>query len=124
MGVGVGADVHVGVGAPPDGAPPPGLVGHAVVSGPVSEHSRPEREPAPAELVLAPMPPLDVARRGFFAKDTTRLELTLVDRSTLAPLWVKTVEDDVDPRDADGVRALLDRALEDPAGWEPAAPAP
>jgi hypothetical protein len=124
VGVAIGADVHVGggVGAPADGAPPPGLVGHAVVAGPVS--APPPDGPPPAELVLPGLPPLDVSQRGFFAKDATRLELTLVDRATLAPLWVKTVEDDCDLRDADAVRALLDRALDDPGGWAPAPPTP
>jgi hypothetical protein len=95
-------------------------VGHAIVTGPVDEP--PAEQLARAEIALAQLPPLDVAKRGFFAKDATRLELTLVDRATWAPLWVKTVEDDVDPRDLEAVRALLDRALDDPGGWEPAPP--
>ncbi len=69
------------------------------------------------EVLLAALPPLDVGQRGFFAKDLTRLELTLVDRATGAPLWVKTVERRIDPRDACAVRKLLDAALDDAAGW-------
>jgi hypothetical protein len=61
-----------------------------------------------------------VADRGYFAGDLLRLELTLVDRRTGTPLWVKTVECDADPRDPAAVRALLDGALDDPSGWSAA----
>jgi hypothetical protein len=67
---------------------------------------------------------MDVSRRGFFDDDMTRLELTLVDRATGRPLWVKIVERKADPRDAEAVRKLLDDALDQPGGWEPAEPAP
>jgi hypothetical protein len=75
-------------------------------------------EAAPATaIVLPPLPPLGVEERGFFDGDLTRLELTLVDRATGAPRWVKRVEKDVDPRDAKAVKALLDRALDEQKGW-------
>jgi hypothetical protein len=79
-----------------------------------------DREAAEAVVSLPPLPPLALDDRGFFDGDTLRLELTLVDRATGAPLWVKRVEKGVDPRDAKAVRALLDGALDDPKGWAPA----
>ncbi len=113
----VGANVQVPITGPAPNGRPPAVWSETVVAGP------PPSPPAPAaatEIVLPPPPPLDVDRRGFFAGDSTRLELTLVDRATARPLWVKTVEGDCDPRDAAKVRELLDRGLDDPAGWEPA----
>lgn len=75
-------------------------------------------EPEPADTIwLPPLPPLELDERGFFAGDLTRLELTLVDRLTGRPLWVKRVEKEVDPRDPRAVRALLDGALDDTRGW-------
>jgi hypothetical protein len=114
----VGADIHVPITGPAPNGRPPAVWSETVVTGP---------PPAPAdatqpdtEVILPPPPPLDVERRGFFAGDSTRLELTLVDRATARPLWVKVVEGDCDPRDAVKVRELLDRGLDDPAGWKPA----
>lgn len=68
-------------------------------------------------IVLPPLPPLGLEERGFFDGDLTRLELTLVDRATGVPRWVKRVEQEVDPRDARAVKALLDRALDEEKGW-------
>lgn len=111
--LGVHADVHVPYPVPRDDT-----FASGVYLGRVHE---PEASGgAPAELALPPPPPLDVDRRGFFAKDLLRLELTLVDRATGAPLWVKTVEGEIDPRSAEAVKALLDGALDDPRGWLPA----
>lgn len=110
----VGADVQVPV--DPAIGPPPAVWSETVVAGPPPAFPAAE---TPAEVVLPPPPPLDLDRRGFFAGDSTRLELTLVDRATARPIWVKTVEGDCDPRDAAAVRALLDRGLGDAAGWEP-----
>lgn len=72
-------------------------------------------------VTLAPPPPLPVGDRGFWAGDETTLELVRVDRWTGLPRWVKTVRAGVDPRDAAAVRRLLDRALADEKGWQPAA---
>jgi hypothetical protein len=69
--------------------------------------------------VLPPLVPLDVESRGFFADDFVRVELLLVDRSSGAPLWVKVVEAESDPRDASRVKELIDRALDEPGGWQP-----
>jgi hypothetical protein len=74
----------------------------------------------PAELAsisLPPPPPLDLERRGFFEGDTLRLELVVVDRRGGAPLWSKTVDGEVDPRDPAAVERLLQGALADPRGW-------
>jgi hypothetical protein len=120
--IGVGVDVQVAVPAPPEGPPPAAVWGESVVTAPPPPRARPEA--AVTEVVLPAPPPLEIGRRGFFDDDLTRLELTLVDRATGAPLWVKTVEKDVDPRDAKAVRALLDAALDAPGGWEPAPAAP
>jgi hypothetical protein len=130
--LGFSADVHVPLWPLPEegwveAAPLPGF--------PQPDFSEPEPEPtsAPpgpeaaaevAAISLPPLQPLEVERRGFFAGDALRLELTLVDRSTGDPLWVKTIEKDVDPRDGKAVRALVDGALDDPSGWLPATPAP
>jgi hypothetical protein len=76
----------------------------------------PDEEEA-GTIWLPPLPPLEVDERGFFAGDLLRLELTLVDRTTGEPLWVKRVEQGADPRDARAVQALLDGALDDPKGW-------
>jgi hypothetical protein len=79
----------------------------------------------PEEIALAPPPPLDLGKRGFFEGDSSRLEITVVDRATMSPRRVKVVESKDDPRDAEAMRALVDRALSDPGGWEelPLAPA-
>jgi len=76
----------------------------------------PDEEEA-GTIWLPPLPPLEVDERGFFEGDLLRLELTLVDRTTGEPLWVKRVEKGVDPRDPKAVQALLDRGLDDPKGW-------
>ncbi|HET8539951.1 MAG TPA: hypothetical protein VFL83_08785 [Anaeromyxobacter sp.] len=120
VGVTFGANVQVGAPAPLEGAPP------APWSDAVATSAVPEAAPVDvptAHVTLPPPPPLEVARRGFFARDSTRLELTLVDRATGRPLWVKTVERGIDLRDPGAVRALLDSALDAPDGWEPAQPA-
>jgi len=130
----VGVDVSVGVvvpiGPPPPpppqatttiwhGTPPPGAV-------PGSPPDAPAEAPAPAsaseiaELLLPPLTPLDLESRGFFTGDQVRVELWLVDRQSSAPLWVKTVEEATDPRSAEAMKALLDRALDEPGGWSAA----
>jgi hypothetical protein len=111
--------VQIPVGAPPNGPAPAGWSDSLVTAPPPPPGAD---EAAITHVMLPPPPPLEVARRGFFARDSTRLELTLVDRATGTPLWVKTVEKEIDPRDAKAVRALLDGALDAPGGWEPAAP--
>lgn len=117
VGVGVHVDAHVPYPVPGDPRATAGYLGHQVVE--------PGGSPAPAGtgspgIALPPPRPLDVDHRSFFAKDLLRLELTLVERASGAPLWVKTVEAEVDPRDANAVQALLDAALDDPKGWAPA----
>jgi len=120
----VSADVQIVF---PVSPPSPGWV--EAGGGPGSSPAAPVPVPAgpvppgapPAWTVVLPSPrPLDVADRGYFAGDLLRLELTLVDRRTGTPLWVKTVERDADPRDPAAVRALLDGALDDPSGWSAA----
>ena len=118
----VALDVGVQVGGPAPAEPPPAVFAESLETTTL-EAPPPPSEPAVAQVVLAPPAPLDLSRRGFFAKDTIRVELTLVDRATGMPLWVKTVERSIDPRDARAVRALVDAALDQPGGWE-AAPVP
>ncbi len=113
----VGADIQVPITGPAPNGPPAAVWSETVVTGPAPAADAAEPE---TEVTLPPPPPLDVERRGFFAGDSTRLELTLVDRATARPLWVKIVEGSCDPRDAGKVRELLDRGLDDPAGWQPA----
>lgn len=96
-----------------DAAQPP----YAWLPPPLAADEAQAMEDAADAISLPPLPPLEVDDRGFFAGDTLRLELTLVDRATGEPVWVKRVEKDVDPRDPKAVRALLDRALDDPKGW-------
>jgi hypothetical protein len=79
-------------------------------------------EPAPLaplrSITLPPPPPWPVETRGFFEGDWLRLELTVVEGATGQALWRKTVEGDLDPRDAVAVRRLLDGALV-ADGWAP-----
>lgn len=114
--VGVSADVQVPYPVAQEGAPGASYQYLGRVSEPATASGQ-----GAGELTLPPPEPLEVDRRGFFAKDLLRLELTLVDRHTGAPLWVKTVEAQTDPRDAAAVQALLDAALDDPSGWIAAA---
>jgi hypothetical protein len=73
---------------------------------------RPEGQGVPLQVVaLEPPPRLPVEARGFFQGDSLLVELVLVDRHTGRPLWRKTVERDIDPRNAPKVRAMLDEAL-------------
>jgi hypothetical protein len=104
--------VMVGAEQPPYAWLPPSLDGAAEAEAEATGEAEAE-----AAIRLPPLPPLELDERGFFDGDTLRLELTLVDRATGAPSWVKRVEKDVDPRDPRAVRALLDRALDDPKGW-------
>ncbi len=106
------------------GTPPPGEgPGSPPDSPPASPEEALAPQPAPiAELLLPPLPPLDLESRGFFTGDQVRVELWLVDRQSGAPLWVKTAEEGTDPRDAEAMKALLDRALDEPGGWSMAGP--
>jgi hypothetical protein len=58
-----------------------------------------------------------VEERGFFEGDALTLELTMVDRVSGEPRWVKWVETETDPCDRAAVRQVLRRALAEPAGW-------
>jgi len=88
----------------------------------------PEEPPAVADLapveaglvVLPAFPPLQVEDRGFFDGDSLVLELTLVDRVSGEPRWTKWVEDHVDPLDQQAVLQVVDRALAEATGWQPA----
>jgi hypothetical protein len=104
-------DLHLGPGpqqkelGPP--APAPEEEGWAEASPPP-----PAAEAVSLQVVaLEPPPRLPVESRGFFQGDSLLLELVLVDRHSGRPLWRKTVERDVDPRNAPQVRAMLDEAL-------------
>jgi hypothetical protein len=66
---------------------------------------------------LWPTPPLPVADRSFFAGDELTLELTLVDRHSGEPRLTKVVHAEVDPRNAQAVKAVVDRALAEAQGW-------
>jgi hypothetical protein len=121
--VAVGVGVNVAVPVAPNGAPPPAVWSESVVTAPTPGPTPVPEEPV-AEVSLRVPPPMNVAGRGFFAGDLTRLELTLVDRATSRPLWVKTVERGIDPRNAAAVQDLLADALDEPGGWEPAEAAP
>jgi hypothetical protein len=78
--------------------------------------------PPPEEVATAPapklpeMPALQLGNRGTFDGDRTLLQLDLVDRSSGALLWTKTVEHDRDPRDRDDVARLVSLALRG-QGW-------
>ncbi len=73
-----------------------------------------------ASVSLPPAPALDLRGRGFFEGDTLRLELIVVDCRDGTPLWTKTVEGEIDPRDARAVEQLLGGAVADGGGWIPA----
>ncbi len=119
----IGVDVYAGVEVP---APAPVTTAYYAPAQP------PERLPAQApaavwppgeELAAVSLPPpspLDVDRRGFFDKDTLRLELVVVDRRAGTPQWTKVVEARVDPRDAQAVEQVLRDAVADGGGWVPA----
>ncbi len=122
-GLQVGGRIDVGVEVAP-GAPEPPPDGPSERE--EARTTEPEAswvEPLPlaveeiASVTLPPPRPLDVEGRGFFDGDQLRLELVLVDRHSGVPLWVKTIEENVDVRDARAVRQVLDRALADPSGW-------
>lgn len=119
-GVAVGVDTNVDVMVEPSGGSAPASWIEPVSAAPPSEPFQPEGGDEVTELALPPPRPLDAHHRGFFAKDATILELTLVDRATRTPLWTKTVESESDPRDPRALQALLERGLDDPAGWAPA----
>ncbi len=108
--------VDLDVVVPVQGAPSEPMVS---VAAQPPEEAAPAGEPAapPITLHLPPPRPLDVEKRKFFDKDLTRLELIAVDRASGEPTWVKTVEGQVDPRDAEAVRRLLAAAVEDRTGW-------
>jgi len=121
-------NVFAGIDVPPPDAPP----GQYVYVEPPPLWGTPVPPPlAPppdgGELTavsLPPPPPLDLERRGFFDGDTVRLELVVVDRHSGAPLWTKTVDGGIDPRDASKVEQLLYDAVADPTGWTQAIAAP
>jgi hypothetical protein len=101
----------------PVGDAPPYAWAPAPFTAPDAPEAAPDEKLA---IRLPPLPPFPVEERGFWDGDALRLELTLVERASGAPLWVKRVEQGIDPRDARAVRALLDKALDDPSGWVPA----
>lgn len=117
----VSVNVFAGIEVPPPDAPP----GQYVYVDPPPVWGEPVQPPAPApppggeltSVSLPPPPPLDVDHRGFFDGDTVRLELVVVDRHSGAPLWTKTVDGEIDPRDAAAVEQLLYDAVADQTGW-------
>jgi hypothetical protein len=123
----VGGDVAVELARIPElpsGGPPPGW--DDSVGSPGASEDALDTEPRAldreeiAAVTLPPPRPLDVERRAFFEKDHLRLELVVVDARSGAALWVKTVDEAADVRDASAVRKVLDRALGEPSGWTPA----
>ncbi len=108
-------EADAGPGAPTAGAGDPGQRQAEAASEGAGPWAAPP-EPL-TSISLPPLPPFDAAERGFFDGDAVLLELTLVDRVTGAPRWVKTVEAGGDLRDAKQVGALLDRALAEAVGW-------
>lgn len=103
----------------PGGAPgtPPALLAAPEPPGPPPElpaepgEPPPDPGPAVAEFDLAALPPFDPEQRGFFDKEATLLALDLVDRHTGRLLWSKVERAEIDPRDPQAIRALVDRAL-------------
>lgn len=121
VGVSVWADVEVPLpssGQPLD-APPGSWEGAYAPASDVTWDAAPLPVAAQdvATVTLPPPRPLEVEKRGFFAGDQLRLELMLVDPQGGAVRWVKSVERDVDVRDAAAVRKVLDGAFADPDGW-------
>ena len=120
----VDVGLYAGFDVPPP-APDPAVPMHYVVSGPQAP-APPQTlaHPPPGEEVAAislpPPSPLDVDKRGFFAGDTLRLELVVVDRKLGTPRWTKIVDAKVDPRDAQAVEKVLRDATADGSGWVPA----
>jgi hypothetical protein len=120
----IAVDVSAGIEIPPPGGePPPGQWAYA--EPPPAWGAEPPPQPwtpprDPATVTLPPPPPIELDRRGFFEGDTLRLELFVVDRRSGAPLWIKVVDGEVDPRDARAVEQLLSGALADTTGWNPA----
>lgn len=120
--VAMGLDVQVGP-LPLASEPPPVVISSREIPGPSVEAATGpgEAEPPPAapitSVVLPPLAPFPLEERGFFAGDALVLELTLVDRLTGEPRWVKWVEEEADPCDQEAVREVLDRALAEPEGW-------
>lgn len=112
---------------PPEPVPPLAPAEPAPASpadSPADSPAEPPPEAPLAELMLPPLPAMDLESRGFFAGDAVKAELLLVDRKSGAPLWMKVVESEADPLDAAKVKELLDGALDDPRGWVPAGPPP
>jgi hypothetical protein len=121
----VSVNVFAGIEVPPPDAPPGQYV--YVDPPPVWGTPVPPPPPPPPEgeltaVSLPPPPPLDLENRGFFDGDTVRLELVVVDRHSGAPLWTKTVDGEIDPRDAAAVEQLLYDAVADQTGWTQATP--
>jgi hypothetical protein len=124
----VSVNVFAGIDVPPPDAPP----GQYVYVDPPPVWGEPVSPPPPppppggeiTAVSLRPPPPLDLEQRGFFDGDTVRLELVVVDRHSGAPLWTKTVDGEIDPRDAAAVEQLLYDAVADQTGWAPAVAAP
>jgi hypothetical protein len=127
MGVSVYADVQLPLPVEAADAPPPGWddahapgadgTWGAPADAAAAEAFALQQVEELAAVTLWPPLPLDVEKRGFFAKDQLRLELILVDRHSGAVRSAKMVEDEADARDAASVRSVLDRALADPTGW-------
>ena len=119
-------DVFVSVG-PVEPAPPPAEAMELEPAGapPLADAQGPEPLAAGVVMVtLPPPPPLQLADRGYFARDLLRLELLLVDPLDATVRAVKTVTRTVDVRDGRAVREILVAALDEPAGWSPGADLP
>lgn len=69
------------------------------------------------EVALPDLPPYPIDERDFLAGDALVLEFTLVDEATGAPRWMKRVSAKADPCDREEVRRVVDRALDEAAGW-------
>jgi len=112
----------LGAGAATSGAdgPQPGALAPLAADDGIAALEPPE--PAATEILLPPLPPFPLEDRGFWSRDAVRVELFLVDRKTGTPLWSKMVAEESDLRDIARMKALLDGALDDPSGWEPAPP--
>ncbi|HSN92642.1 MAG TPA: hypothetical protein VLS93_15535, partial [Anaeromyxobacteraceae bacterium] len=80
---------------------------------------RPDDVPEPA---LPPAAELDVARRGFFARDAFVVDLVLVERRTGRAVWAKAIRRDADARNPRAVAECIEEGLAE-LGWAaPSAP--
>jgi hypothetical protein len=83
----------------------------------------PMGEPPPYPPAIVPTLESRLSSRGFFAGDETEIALELRDARTGEVVWSRAARQEIDPRDAGAVRALVDQMLQ-PEPWAQALLAP